>query len=66
MARITIEDCLDQEKNRFVLIHKTARRTRELQEGIDTPKVPEDRDKFTVIALREVAANLPLPPSEDF
>ncbi len=58
MARVTIEDCLDKGQNRFELVHKAARRARELQTGLVRARVPEGTDKVTVIALREIAANL--------
>ena len=57
MARITVEDCLENVENRFELVLVAARRTRQLQLGHD-PLVPEDRDKHTVIALREIAEGL--------
>lgn len=57
MARITVEDCLDNVENRFELVLVAARRTRQLHLGHD-PMVPEDRDKNTVIALREIAEGL--------
>jgi len=44
-------------ENRFELVLVAARRTRQLQLGHD-PLVPEDRDKHTVIALREIAEGL--------
>ena len=54
MARVTVEDCLDNVENRFELVLVAAKRTRQLMLGAD-PLVPEDRDKLTVIALREIA-----------
>ena len=57
MARITVEDCLENVENRFELVLVAARRTRQLQLG-HNPLVPEDRDKHTVIALREIAEGL--------
>ena len=54
MARITVEDCLDNVENRFELVLVAARRARQLHLGHD-PLVPENRDKHTVIALREIA-----------
>jgi DNA-directed RNA polymerase subunit omega len=57
MPRITVEDCLENVENRFELVLVAARRTRQLQLGHD-PLVPEDRDKHTVIALREIAEGL--------
>ena len=57
MARITVEDCLEKIDNRFELVLVAAKRTRQLMLGAD-PLVPEDRDKPTVIALREIAEGL--------
>ena len=57
MARITVEDCLENVENRFQLVLGAAKRTRQLAVGAD-PLVPEDRDKPTVIALREIAEGL--------
>lgn len=58
MARITVEDCLDKVDNRFQLVMMAAQRARQLQNGVKTPLVPEDNDKPTVIALREIAEGL--------
>ena len=60
MARITVEDCLENVENRFQLVLVAAKRTRQLAFGAD-PLVPEDRDKPTVIALREIAEGLVTP-----
>ena len=57
MARVTVEDCLDNVENRFELVLVAAKRTRQLMLGAD-PLVPEDRDKLTVIALREIAEGM--------
>lgn len=57
MARTTVEDCLENVDNRFQLVLIAAKRARELQNGADA-LVPEDNDKPTVIALREIAAGL--------
>ena len=54
MARITIEDCLDRIPNRFELTLAATNRARQICAG-STPLVEADRDKPTVIALREVA-----------
>jgi len=54
MARITVEDCLEQIPNRFELALAAAYRARQLAQGA-TPKV-DSRDKPTVVALREIAA----------
>ncbi|MCH7882075.1 MAG: DNA-directed RNA polymerase subunit omega [Proteobacteria bacterium] len=57
MARITVEDCLEHVDNRFDLVLLAARRARQIAQGAD-PLVPAENDKPTVIALREIAANL--------
>ena len=55
MARITIEDCLDQVSNRFLLIHMAAQRVRQLRDGAP-PLVHAPKNEMIVVALREVAA----------
>jgi DNA-directed RNA polymerase subunit omega len=55
MARITIEDCLTRIPNRFELTLAATNRARQISAGL-APMVDGDRDKPTVIALREVAA----------
>ena len=55
MARVTVEDCLKNVKNRFELVIVAAKRARQLMRGKE-PKVPWDNDKATVVALREIAA----------
>ncbi|MCV2217747.1 MULTISPECIES: DNA-directed RNA polymerase subunit omega [unclassified Thauera] len=58
MARITVEDCLKKIPNRFQLTLAATYRARQLTIG-STPQIeldPSDKDKPTVIALREVAA----------
>lgn len=57
MARTTVEDCLENVDNRFQLVLIAAKRARELANGADA-LVPEDNDKHTVIALREIAEGL--------
>ncbi len=64
MARITVEDCLENVENRFELVLLAARRARQISRGAD-PLVPEDNDKPTVIALREIADNLVTDVSMD-
>ena len=56
MARITVEDCLENVENRFDLVMIASKRARQLQTGGKDPLVPEDNDKPTVMALREIAA----------
>lgn len=55
MARITVDDCLPNISNRFELTLAATYRARQLTAG-STPLVDGDRDKPTVIALREIAA----------
>jgi DNA-directed RNA polymerase subunit omega len=54
MARITIEDCLDNIDNRFELVLTATKRARQIGHGAE-PLVQEENDKPTVIALREIA-----------
>jgi DNA-directed RNA polymerase subunit omega len=54
MARITVEDCLDNVTNRFELVLTATKRARQIGHGAG-PLVPEQNDKPTVIALREIA-----------
>lgn len=54
MARITVEDCLDNVDNRFELVLTATKRARQIANGAE-PLVEEDNDKPTVIALREIA-----------
>ena len=56
MARVTVEDCLDHVENRFKLVMLAAKRTHQLDQGLDDPKVDPGNDKTTVVALREIAA----------
>ena len=55
MARVTVEDCLEKVENRFALVLLAAERAHQLEMGVSEPMVPEDNDKPTVIALREIA-----------
>ena len=54
MARVTVEDCLDNVKNRFELVMIATKRARQIANGQE-PLVEEENDKPTVIALREIA-----------
>ena len=56
MARVTIEDCLDKEQNRFRLVHLATARAKQLLSGADP--LYECDNKSVVTALREVAAGL--------
>ena len=57
MARVTVEDCLENVVNRYELVLLASKRARQIVLGSD-PLVPPDNDKPTVIALREIAENL--------
>ncbi|MEZ5661002.1 MAG: DNA-directed RNA polymerase subunit omega [Burkholderiaceae bacterium] len=54
MARITVEDCLQQIPNRSELTLAATYRARMLAQG-HTPKI-DAKDKPTVTALREIAS----------
>ena len=58
MARITVEDCLENVDNRFELVIAASKRSRQLATGGKDAKVQEQNDKPTVVALREIAAGL--------
>jgi len=58
MARVTVEDCLDHVSNRFELVMVATRRARQIYQFRADPLVPEENDKPTVIALREIADGL--------
>ena len=57
MARITVEDCLDNVANRFELVLVASKRARQLANGAATSLAWEN-DKPTVLALREIAEGL--------
>jgi DNA-directed RNA polymerase subunit omega len=54
MARVTVEDCLEKEENRFALVVLAARRTRQLMKGEEA--LVKANNKCAVLALREIAA----------
>jgi DNA-directed RNA polymerase subunit omega len=54
MARITVEDCLENVDNRFDLVLTATKRARQIAHGAE-PLVDELNDKPTVIALREIS-----------
>lgn len=54
MARITVEDCLNEVDNRFELVLMATRRARQITNGAE-PLVELENDKPTVLALREIA-----------
>jgi DNA-directed RNA polymerase subunit omega len=55
MARITVEDCLQNVDNLFQLVVLASQRARRLANGAEAT-VPLENDKPTVVALREIAA----------
>lgn len=61
MARVTVEDCLDNVANRFELVMVASKRARQIATGGKEPMVDEESDKPTVIALREIAEALITP-----
>lgn len=74
MARITVEDCLDNINNIFEMVLVAAKRARRIAHGAD-PMVEVENDKPTVLALREIADGLvspaileeiDQPPTEEF
>ena len=58
MARITVEDCLENVDNRFDLVLTATRRARQLAEEGARPLIETKNDKPTVAALREIAEGL--------
>ncbi len=74
MARITVEDCLENIDNIFEMVLVAAKRARRIAHGAD-PMVELENDKPTVIALREIAEGhvspaileeIEQPPAEEF
>ncbi len=53
MARVTVEDCLEKEENRFALVVLAAQRTRTLMRG--EPALVKGKNKPAVMSLREIA-----------
>jgi DNA-directed RNA polymerase subunit omega len=65
VARITIEDCLRQVPNRFVLVNMVAQRVRQIREGSEY-LVSSPKNEDVVVSLREIAAGkLTLNPEAD-
>ena len=53
MARITVEDCLEKIDSQYDLVLLAKERTSQLNAG-EKPLIPENNDKNTVLALREI------------
>ena len=60
MARITVEDCVQNINSVFEMILVASKRARRLENGAE-PLVDRENDKPTVLALREIAAGLISP-----
>ena len=58
MARVTVEDCLEQVENRFALVLLAAQRTRQLMKGEEALIETSSDNKEAVTALREIAEGL--------
>lgn len=74
MARITVEDCLDNIGNIFEMVLVASKRARRIAHGAE-PLVELENDKPTVVALREIAEGhitpaileeVEMPPVDDF
>jgi len=59
MARVTIEDCLENVDNMYELVHVATKRSRQLYKGAD-PLV-KSKNRVVVTALREIAAKKVTP-----
>jgi DNA-directed RNA polymerase subunit omega len=57
MARVTVEDCLDQVPNRFLLTMVAAKRAKQLYKGAKPLIENKQGNKRVVLALREIAAS---------
>jgi DNA-directed RNA polymerase subunit omega len=56
MARITVEDCLKEVPNRFLLVMVASKRTKQLFKGAQPLIENKAGNRKVVLALREVAA----------
>jgi len=71
MARITIEDCMEQVPNRFELVRMASIRAKQLKKGART-LLEHQENKEVVTSLREIAAglvkpgNAEVPPAPDY
>lgn len=57
MARVTVENCIDKVANRFELVALAAKRAKDISAGAPVV-ISSNRDKNTVIALREIEKGL--------
>ena len=65
MARITVEDCLQQVNNRFLIVQMAIKRVKQYREGYE--ELVPCKNKEVVSSLREIAAEkvMPLEPVEN-
>ncbi|MBW6511545.1 MAG: DNA-directed RNA polymerase subunit omega [Desulfuromonadaceae bacterium] len=56
MARVTVEDCLEQIPNRFLLVMVATKRSKQLYKGGASLIENKAENKNIVLALREIAA----------
>jgi DNA-directed RNA polymerase subunit omega len=56
MARVTVEDCLKEVNNRFLLVMLASRRVKQLYKGSKPVIENKSSNKNVVLALREIAA----------
>ncbi len=54
MARVTVEDCLEHEENRFALVILASQRTRQIMKG--APALVSSKNRPAVTSLREIAS----------
>jgi DNA-directed RNA polymerase subunit omega len=54
MARVTVEDCIQQIPNRFDLVVTAAQRAKQISSGMPLT-IDRDNDKDSVVSLREIA-----------
>jgi DNA-directed RNA polymerase subunit omega len=66
MARVTVEDCLEQIPNRFSLVLVASERTRQLLKGNPALVDNDQSNKEAVLALREIAAQKVTVDSSQF
>ncbi len=62
MARITVEDCLQQVDNRFLVVQMAIKRVQQYRKGYHS--LVESDNKEIVTALREIAAGKVLPAED--
>lgn len=67
MARITVEDCLEKENNRFALVRLASVRTKQIRRGSEALTKEGRSNKPVVAALREIAQGIVsfLSPEEE-